>query len=256
MYGPVDGLLQETMHTVARIQIHHHTHTCKKGGHAGNNLDCRMGFPIPMVAISKVDAETGHIYIKRSHTMIVPYLRSLMMAQGCNHAIYPCCSNNRYLRDVFLWEQRPAHSKATRPTCSSPVQAAAEAAEYALKYSCKVDNQEINGKFHGILQQIITSANTSGTESLSSRPEVHRAKTFLMKALNVINGTTTYSSSMAAAYLLGHGDNIRSHNTAPHLYSLFATSLQRQMRCFTINYDPERKLHISTFKMMQVACRS
>ena len=59
-----------------------HSSTCAKGGRKGDDLDCRMGIPLPLLSVSAghlYDPKLGLISLGMGSNRLVPYCPALMM---------------------------------------------------------------------------------------------------------------------------------------------------------------------------------
>lgn len=119
-------------------QVHEHRDTCRQGGHAGTDDDCRMVMPRNLMKESK--EHEGHVLLKRTGGHLVNHCPALHLALPYNHAIYFNCEVSRWLREHTLWQRlHDQGSRAEEPTLARPEQTAALNAEYSLKYHCKFD---------------------------------------------------------------------------------------------------------------------
>jgi hypothetical protein len=100
----VHDLVQWTIELVKQVQMHWHTHTCKKGGRSGDRWDCRMGYDRLLVEITmQVATSSPTFLLKRDCGRLVPYVLGLMMACPGNHTMSLTCEESRWMRDHRLW---------------------------------------------------------------------------------------------------------------------------------------------------------
>ena len=146
----LDWADHETHGFVARcaisIQRHTHSFTCCKGGHAGNDADCRMLMPRPVQATTHVLPGSGALLVKRLSRQLVPFIAALMTAQPCNQAMYLASDQGRFSRRLELWE---AAVKAGDTAAEQPQPLAMEAACWqacfdACKYATKPKLENLN----------------------------------------------------------------------------------------------------------------
>lgn len=129
------------------LQYHHHTFTCKKNGFLGTDLSCRVTMPRPIVKCTQIFKNTCAMLVKCTNGHIAPHVRSLLLAQPCNMAVWLSCKASSYYRDFHIWALAKLHNlSSASPPQLPPLEAfAAEKAEYALKYSTKNDSYNLNG---------------------------------------------------------------------------------------------------------------
>jgi hypothetical protein len=84
---------------------HEHTYTCKKGkvGRRGDNIDCRLDLPLPLVPETCLVSDASFA-VRRDHGMLPAFVPALMLAYPANHVIQFCCEVTRFLRHHLLWQ--------------------------------------------------------------------------------------------------------------------------------------------------------
>ena len=95
--GRKQRLLYFVAIAVLYLQIHTHSHTCAKNGHAGTDLDCRGMMPRELHAFSDLFL-TNFILMQRTHPMVVTYNPAVMLALPCNHMLELGCNPTRCVR--------------------------------------------------------------------------------------------------------------------------------------------------------------
>ncbi|KXZ41506.1 hypothetical protein GPECTOR_424g287 [Gonium pectorale] len=140
-------LLRFVALVVLEVNFHHHKPTCVhyRPGVVAGDCNCRARFPRCLKWASQVDEATGCVHLKRYGKWLVPYTRSLMLAQPCNHMVYFTCEIGRWVRDLELWRQRNpglALDDPAAPRLPLLEDLAADAADYALKYATKAETTE------------------------------------------------------------------------------------------------------------------
>jgi hypothetical protein len=145
------------------LQLHHHTHTCKKQGFAGNNWSCRVSMPRPVVANTSVFKDTSTLLVKCNNGHIAPHLKSLLLAQPCNMAVWLSCEASSFYRDYHIWALGNLHgiSTAAPPALPSDEAFAAEKAEYALKYTTKNDSYDLSSRATEAAMGMLENASNS-----------------------------------------------------------------------------------------------
>lgn len=138
------------------------------------------------------------------------------MAVPCNTAIYLLCEQGRWLRDEFIYQHRLAKGLPTgpRPILPMAIEASANAAEYACKYSTKFDNVEVlNGAMNHI-EEMERSGKIEREGGAHVEMDTRVGVTKLTQANNQITRSTIYPSVALLSYVLGHGDSFMSHSVA------------------------------------------
>ncbi|KXZ53896.1 hypothetical protein GPECTOR_6g814 [Gonium pectorale] len=140
-------LLRFVALVVLEVNFHHHKPTCVHycPGVVAGDCNCRARFPRCLNWASQVDEATDCVHLKRYGKWLVPYTRSLMLAQPCNHMVYFTCEIGRWVRDLELWRQRNpglALDDPAAPRLPLLEDLAADAADYALKYATKAETTE------------------------------------------------------------------------------------------------------------------
>jgi len=207
-------------------QCHKHTATCAKNSRAGNDADCRMGFPRPLNPTTAA-LESGCVLLRRDYMRIVPYLPALMlalpmMALPMNMAIYLFADTSRHSRDLALYNQAIASGVdpavlGDPPTLNDVGLQVAEAAEYALKYAGKPEGGKVLYVIAKAIQRL-----ASNTARYADKDAQARAQANITRMVNPSNGALQVSSSQAAFYMLNNKDSITSHTV--HLLPSYADS--------------------------------
>jgi len=70
---PHKDLMAHTSRVAISVQSHKHTLTCQEKGHAGNDDDCRLTMPRPLVPKTLLDDQHLVVLVERSNERIVPY---------------------------------------------------------------------------------------------------------------------------------------------------------------------------------------
>jgi hypothetical protein len=105
---PLDGSmsLEQTLEYLRRVTPvpngHRHTFTCKKGGRAGDDSDCRMDYMRLLVPQSQLLPGRELVLLRRDRGDLVPYIRSLMLAAPGNHTMQLSVEVSRWLRQQRL----------------------------------------------------------------------------------------------------------------------------------------------------------
>jgi hypothetical protein len=120
-------------------QVHVHTSTCRQGGHAGTDADCRMMYP--RATLQRSTFTGNHVLLKRAGGRLVSYCPTEMLWLPCNHTFSFHCEASRSLAQITLAQA----AQRSNPDAPAPVQAAiaeqaADSADYATKYMTKVDS--------------------------------------------------------------------------------------------------------------------
>lgn len=210
------------------LQIHAHTSTCAKSGHAADDDNCRMGYPRPLCSSTRVEL-TACITQRRNHRMLVPYSPSLLLAQPCNHALYAFTEIGRFQRDLKLFrakQQQPGGTQAVQPALLTLEQAACDSAEYSSKYATKADGAGTNIPFLRTAVSITQAPNAAAAapspDAAAPASPLHtpgqQGRYFLRRVLNRTHAATTYPAALTTLYLLGHGDSTTTFDTAFHSY--------------------------------------
>jgi hypothetical protein len=188
---------------------HHHGETCKKGGHAGGDCDCRMGYPRLLKWFSVVEESPPYVYVKRCASYVVPYLRSLMLAMPINQAMYLSCEQSRWLAQYARWKDAKDAGTTSEgpPPAGSLMEAVYDAVFYAFKYAMKAPQSQRNAK---VLSQAVEMLQRRKADELAV-PE--RGKRRLAQMLNEVHKTITYTSVLVGLYVLREGDYICSHES-------------------------------------------
>lgn len=123
------------------MQHHHHTATCKKGGYLGTDFSCRVAMPRPLMPVTSILRKAGTFIVKCSNSAIAPYLQSLQLAHPTNMALYITSEVSSWWRQwhIWAWGKATGTGETSPPASHAADVAAAEAAEYCLKYSTKPD---------------------------------------------------------------------------------------------------------------------
>lgn len=241
--------------------MHSHTHTCAKGKGSADDAGCRLKFPRPLCDETRVE-HTSCVTQRRDHAMLVPYSPALMLAQPCNHALYPFCELSRFQRELQLYQekaQQPGGTQARPPELPTLQQNAADASEYSTKYATKPDGQEVNTTFfQAALQQAdddkqqqpsSTAASTSAAPAPAASSPALLGRKFLRKAHNRCHAATTYPAPLACLHNLGFGDSVLSHVTAFHPYYAHAQAFREQVKLNELmpdhsqHFQPHRVQH-------------
>jgi hypothetical protein len=137
--------MMQTARAVICLQDHQHGAVCEVHGHdeACGDENCRMCYPRSKSKYTMVYSELGVVLIERGGPTIVPYQPGLMLAQPCNQAFYYAYDMGRYTYQHAQWEKaKEAGSRAEEPVMKSAEEAAADNAEYTVKYNTKPNNEE------------------------------------------------------------------------------------------------------------------
>ena len=128
------------------IQRHTHSFTCCKGGHAGNDEDCRMLMPRPVQPTTHLLPGTDALLVKRGAKALVPFVAGLMEALPCNQAMYLAADQGRYARRKELWLAAVAAGDTTaeEPQPQTMRTACMTACMYACKYATKSELDCLN----------------------------------------------------------------------------------------------------------------
>lgn len=81
-----------------------HNRTCAKGGRRGDDTDCRMNFPLPLIR-STMRLIGSLFAVRRTSGAIVPYNFGLMLAYPANHLFRFACEASVWCRQLLLWKQ-------------------------------------------------------------------------------------------------------------------------------------------------------
>jgi hypothetical protein len=211
-----DAVVAHLTDSVNAVQRHCHTRTCAKGHRQGDDSDCRMGFPRPLVNSSHFVGNDGAILLRRDAGDVVPYSRAVMLAMPGNHMFTLLGEIGRWSREHKQWEDMCRDgSTALEPRLPDAAAAAAIATEYTHKYAFKADNTSINTKLLVMVERM--SQNNLTADQIS--------RSVVKKALNKITGSMTVGTQLAASHILGHGDHHISHKSKVHLFRQFENSV-------------------------------
>lgn len=224
------------------INMHGHTFTCAKNGFDATDKDCRMVYPRPTLTESRVDEQTGCIFLRRDHGMLVTYNRFFLAAQPVNHAFYVLAEMSRFLRELEIWQSDKRAGRTTRAMPELPTleKAAADAALYALKYATKADNSAHNAVLVQAMEALNRSRRYGRAAELNDavdNPDTSsyaRVIRIIRQLCHWANGAQTFSESQCALYLLQLGDHVISHSPVIHDIDLF-----RQYVAESGNRDPD-----------------
>lgn len=224
------GMSEADMHLVFRalagsvkkLQTHSHTETCKKGGRAGTDADCRMSYPRQLVRSTYCDQATGSIFMRREDPTLVPYCPTLTLAAPSNTAFYVLSEQGRFLRELYEYERRvrAGEPPGVRPGLATIEECAADAGEYACKYATKPDNVNLQVPTMNIMAEL-ERAHNQIREGVIIEPDTARSLHTVRHVINQLQRSTTFSSVQISAYLQGHGDHRMSHSTLFYNERLF-----------------------------------
>ena len=88
----------------SKTQIHHHTATCGKNQHMGDDSDCRLGYPRLRLLQPLLSWDPAGFFLPRSHNFIVAYNPAVAVSMRCNQAVYAIgeASSIRLLHNILL----------------------------------------------------------------------------------------------------------------------------------------------------------
>jgi len=179
-----------------------------------------MHYPRVNCGESRVE-EGGGVTLKRNNTMAVPFLAPLLLALPTNHAIYAFAELGRYWRELKVWltKKETNSTTAQKPVPPTVEQASADGAEYAAKYTTKIETAT-NTAFMNVSMSIFERMSAA-----TDKTPIERGKMAMTKVMNYIHGQITYASALTSLYLCGHGDSVLTHNTAVHSYDAYTNHL-------------------------------
>ena len=132
----------------AELQVHAHTHRCRKGGYKGTDDSCAMAYP--RVLHSATSNDGGVVRVRLDVGSLVFYVPAVMLASPCNHTIGMGIEQSRWARQMDLHLARVARGEAQAEDAPRPQslhEASIDGSFYMCKYTCKADNQDAHGEF-------------------------------------------------------------------------------------------------------------
>lgn len=203
---------------VVSVNVHSHRATCAKPtGGEPSDINCRMAYPRPIQQQTTQDEATGAIFLQRQSRRLVPFNRTLMLAQSANMSCDLLCDSGRWTHAVT----RAAAMQHPLPPLPSLEQGAYEAGEYACSYSTKPQNQNTN---EALLETIARArrAEERAAEDAGGAPSAMSvSRRRVAQLANASAQTTSYPATLAALYLLGNVDYVMSHRFRAFSITLF-----------------------------------
>ena len=124
------------------LQRHEHSFTCGKGGHKGDDTDCRLRFPRPLVPTTKLVDGNG-LGLKRSHESMVHTALMLQLALPTNMALVIIGDRGYYTYDVrrHRLAKEAGHDPGDPPKPVDHVRAAHDVEQYVMSYGWKTEDR-------------------------------------------------------------------------------------------------------------------
>jgi hypothetical protein len=214
----------------ANTQLHGHSGRCRKGGQRGDDDDCAMKMPSGTNQHTCLMGDTGLVLPRCDHGMLVPFTPALTLAHPCNHMIVPACNMTR----MRTLQRRAEAAKQPIPPLLTLEEASADAAEYACKYSCRPSQDAA-----ATAAALFAARNTRAARSVGGDDEtaISQGRRIMAQMLNAVNGSTVIPTTLAASFLLGHGESEFSHTTTPYNPYVLMRMWERQTGepTFTLN---------------------
>ena len=124
------------------LQRHEHSFTCGKGGHKGDDSDCRLRFPRPLVPTTKLVDGNG-LGLKRSHESMVHTAYMLQPALPTNMALVIIGDRGYYDYDVrrHRLAKEAGLDPGDPPKPVDHVRAAHDVEQYVMSYGWKTEDR-------------------------------------------------------------------------------------------------------------------
>jgi len=204
----------------AQMQVHAHSHRCRKGGRRGDDADCAAAKPEAIRPTTIVN-DGGTMLFRCDHGMLVPYAPALLLGLPCNHMVALCC-------DAARWETTctRAQAEGLDPPCDTPgsvTLAAAQAANYACKYITKKPQEADNTMDYLMAAHKCKPVAAFDAPDALSADLAAQGKSMVTRLINQINSKYIVPQALAAMYNLGF---FMTHDTVAY----YPFSFVRAMR--------------------------
>ncbi|GLC39980.1 hypothetical protein PLESTF_001816800 [Pleodorina starrii] len=215
--------------------LHRHTGTCAERGGAPTDEACRLGWPRRKIRESEVLPNSRGILLKRAGAHLVNCTPALMLAQPCNHFVYPMVEVSRWLRQLELWQNAHPDTPSTDPSAPQlPDQdaLASDVGEYALKYGTKEDSLEASAPYlesTALLQERLARRKHEREGGPAPGSPEDLAGFNIRHACNQAQAAITQSAAETALSVSGSPSFVESHEFCTQDLGLFANfTLQGQ----------------------------
>jgi len=122
-------------------QTHVHTDRCKKGGHAGTDMDC--GVDGVRLRHERTSYENGLLRVRLDEPTLVFHMRPVTLALRCNNVTYCFAEQSKFALSLAKYQavagSTSSPSKAPQPP--TIMEASFDGASYTSKYVAKHDHE-------------------------------------------------------------------------------------------------------------------